>query len=162
QGIGVALEVLRRHTMTPSKLGAEVDKRHRAPDQITMRHAQQLVAAGASCDQVGVYAVPDGACVDCRSEIFGPPVLVPDPGGVAAVRGYTAPLAIGPLSVDPVDPPGGAPRIPRRGRPRRPPTLRQWVDEPETRHIDGGAVIRHNPHAIGYLSCQFDAGSRTK
>src|SRR5262249_34913929 len=72
QAISVTLEVLRSHTMAPSKFRADVDKRHRAPDNIPVRDAQQFVAAGASCDHVGVDGVPDGAGLECGPQIFGP------------------------------------------------------------------------------------------
>src|SRR5437867_13381261 len=60
ESIGVALEVGDRHPVAPGIFDAEVDKRHRAPNQIGMRHAQELVVGCVLSDQVRVQAIEDG------------------------------------------------------------------------------------------------------
>src|ERR1700730_12865251 len=140
--IDVALEIVRGHPMAPGVFDAEVDKRDRAPDQVGMRCAQQLVALARR--QVGVYVIVDRTRLERRAEVFGPPVLVPDPAVRRSGRLRAHHPVIGPAG-------GRAGRVPLR--------VGQRVDKAETRHIEVGAEICVDAEAVGKLACHLGAGA---
>src|SRR5271167_1316114 len=80
--VRVALEVGDGDAVTPAIFGAEVDKRHRAPEQVAMSYRQQLVVGGALPQDVRVEIIPDPADLQRRPQVLGPPMLVPDPAGI--------------------------------------------------------------------------------
>src|SRR6516165_1926953 len=89
EGVGVALEIVDRDAVAPAIFETEIDKRHRAPEQIGVSYRQRLVVALITCcvvrtEDVGVHRVPDPAGIDRRPQIVGPPMLVPDPPAIRA------------------------------------------------------------------------------
>src|SRR4029077_12058478 len=81
QGIGIAPIIIHHDAMTPGALDPEIDKRHRAPDQVEMRKAELLVvrAPTAGLHQGGDIVVVH-AEIDIRAQLVGPPMLVVDAG----------------------------------------------------------------------------------
>src|SRR5215469_15982381 len=82
EGVRVALEVGDRDAVAPAVFDTEVDKRHRAPEQVGMGYRQLLVVGGARSEDARVERVPDPADLQGRPQVVGPPVLVPDPGAI--------------------------------------------------------------------------------
>src|SRR5271166_3029182 len=81
-GIRVALEVGHSDAMAPAIFGTEVDKRHRAPEQVGVGYRQLLVVGGARSEDVRVERIPDPADLQGRPQAVGPPMLVPDPAAI--------------------------------------------------------------------------------
>src|SRR5215472_12483 len=83
KGIGVAPEIGDGEAVTPAIFEAEIDKRHRAPEQIGVGYRQLLVEGGVRVhDDVRVDRIPDPADLQGRPQVLGPPMLVPDPGAI--------------------------------------------------------------------------------
>src|SRR5260370_35579552 len=78
QGPGIALRIGNSDAMPPGPLDPEIDKRHRAPDQIGMRQVEFLVvgAAARGLDVEGVDVGMMYAEIDGRAQLRRPPVLV--------------------------------------------------------------------------------------
>ena len=77
-GIRVALEVGDGDAVTPRILATEVDKPDRTPVQVGMSDRQLLVVGGVAPQDVRVHRVIDPADPYRRSQLVGPPMLVPD------------------------------------------------------------------------------------
>src|ERR1051326_5348902 len=77
--VGIALQVRDDNTMAPGGLNADIDKRHRAPDQIGVREAQLLVnrRPARRLDEGRDIVVVD-AEIDRRSQCRRPPMLIAD------------------------------------------------------------------------------------
>src|ERR1700716_2299225 len=82
QGPGIALQVVQSNAVAPGALDPEIDKRHRAPDQIGMRQRYFLVVgtAARSRDIEGADIGMMHAEIDCRAQLRRPPMLVTDLG----------------------------------------------------------------------------------
>src|SRR5207248_1875539 len=80
QGPGIAPLVADRDAMPPGAFDTEIDKRHRAPDQVRMCQVEFLVGvvAGGNPDIEGADVGMFHAEVDGRAQGWQPPMLVTD------------------------------------------------------------------------------------
>src|SRR5208282_6270663 len=146
--------------MAPAIFGAEVDKRHRAPEQVTMRYRQLLVVGGALPEDVRVDRVPDPADLQRRPHVFGPPMLVPDRPAIRGSVLASNQRVVGLPDVDPVDDRAGRQRLTAvAGVPRR---AGQRVDQPHPGHKDRRAEIRHDPRTVRDLAADAGTGGEAK